>query len=296
MFSKELENLIQATLEDGVLEDYEMAALERRAKAEGVDLVELEIYINSILQKRRKEKEDQKNAEFDAIEKKKKEAIGKVCPNCGKQVHSLSLNCSCGFEFQQEKRQSAIESFFEKYSNLQLTEEELKVATIDNGEAHTIHTITAEKLKNRKQIDFINSFPVPNTKEDIMEFLAMAAPRTTLKGGMFGTMLGRIKIILFAVIIVVIIAAIYALIAGEDVTVAVGFSVASLIMPAFLLLMIDQETLRANNIAMAFREKFEQVLMKGRSLRTDAEFIQLLDYYENIVKSKQDEKKFKLPF
>ena len=67
MFSKELENLIQATLEDGVLEDYEMAALERRAKAEGVDLVELEIYINSILQKRRKEKEDQKNAEFDAI-------------------------------------------------------------------------------------------------------------------------------------------------------------------------------------------------------------------------------------
>ena len=67
MFSKELENLIQATLEDGVLEDYEMAALERRAKAEGVDLVELEIYINSILQKRRKEKEDQKKAEFDAI-------------------------------------------------------------------------------------------------------------------------------------------------------------------------------------------------------------------------------------
>lgn len=52
MFSKDLEDLIQATLEDGVLEDFEKAALIKRAQAEGVDLAELEIYINSILQKR----------------------------------------------------------------------------------------------------------------------------------------------------------------------------------------------------------------------------------------------------
>ena len=57
MFSPELENLIQATLEDGVLEDYEKAALVKRAQAEGVDLAELEIYINSILQRRQKELE-----------------------------------------------------------------------------------------------------------------------------------------------------------------------------------------------------------------------------------------------
>lgn len=31
MFSQELENLIQATLEDGMLEDYEKAALVKRA-------------------------------------------------------------------------------------------------------------------------------------------------------------------------------------------------------------------------------------------------------------------------
>lgn len=54
MFSKELENLIQATLEDGILEPYEKEALVKRAKAEGVDLTELEIYINSILQKRKR--------------------------------------------------------------------------------------------------------------------------------------------------------------------------------------------------------------------------------------------------
>ena len=43
MFSKELENLIQATLEDGILEENEKAALVKRAQAEGVDLAALGI-------------------------------------------------------------------------------------------------------------------------------------------------------------------------------------------------------------------------------------------------------------
>lgn len=55
MFSKGLEDLIKATLEDGILEDYEKEALIKRAQKEGVDLTELEIYINSLLQKRKRE-------------------------------------------------------------------------------------------------------------------------------------------------------------------------------------------------------------------------------------------------
>ena len=56
MFSKGLEDLIKATLEDGILEDYEKEALIKRAQKEGVDLTELEIYINSLLQKRKRER------------------------------------------------------------------------------------------------------------------------------------------------------------------------------------------------------------------------------------------------
>ena len=41
MFSKELEALINASLEDGVLEEYEKAAIVKRAKSEGVDISEL---------------------------------------------------------------------------------------------------------------------------------------------------------------------------------------------------------------------------------------------------------------
>ena len=91
MFSKELENLINATLEDGVLEEYEKAALVKRAQAEGVDLTELEIYINSILQRRKKERTKAEEARQEIIDKKKEEAYGRVCPNCGKQVNSILL-------------------------------------------------------------------------------------------------------------------------------------------------------------------------------------------------------------
>ena len=35
MFSKELEALINASLEDGILEEYEKAAIVKRAKSEG---------------------------------------------------------------------------------------------------------------------------------------------------------------------------------------------------------------------------------------------------------------------
>ena len=75
MFSKELENLIQATLEDGVLEEYEKAALIKRATAEGVDLTELEIYINSLLQKRQRELNQKKDEQEQKYDKEKKRGV-----------------------------------------------------------------------------------------------------------------------------------------------------------------------------------------------------------------------------
>ena len=118
MFSKELDNLVQATLEDGVLEDFEKAALIKRAQAEGVDLAELEIYINSILQKRQKELEKENNAKMEQYYREKKEAFGRVCPNCGKQVPPMTLKCECGFEFSNSKSLSSVELLVEKIEEI----------------------------------------------------------------------------------------------------------------------------------------------------------------------------------
>lgn len=94
MFSKELESLIEATLADGVLEEREKAALVKRAKEENVDLVELEIYINSIMQKRSQALKQKRDAE--SLEQEK-ERQGTVCPHCGTPIPPLTKICpGCG--------------------------------------------------------------------------------------------------------------------------------------------------------------------------------------------------------
>ena len=273
MFSKELENIIQATLEDGILEDYEKVALQKRAQAEGVDLTELEIYINSILQKRKRELVNQKKAEYEALEKQKTQVFGKVCPACGKQVSSLALNCECGYEFKKDHHVSAVQVFSEKISKIQ--SRPLK------GEPNTVTWDEDKKLREQEVLDAITMFPVPNTKEDIMEFLALAAPNSKFKGGIFGTLSKRFLIlgILLAIIVGI---AVYN--DPGDGRAIIPTCILGLFIVIIGALLIDRDTLKWNKKATVWRAKFEQVLMKGRSLRSDSEFTQMLDYYEKQVK------------
>ena len=213
MFSQELENLIQASLEDGILEDYEKAALVKRAQNEGVDLAELEIYINSLLQKRARELENEKKAERKQYEKEKKEAFGRTCPNCGKQVPPLTLKCECGYEFTKGKTVSSVQMFFEKINNIQLTEAEIDscskvieekvgvdsykaVRDVNGNVAKKVDEAKVRILKEKKKREIITTFPVPNTKEDIIEFLSLSASKSKKRGGIFGTTKGRLIVVI----------------------------------------------------------------------------------------------------
>lgn len=277
MFSQELENLIQATLEDGILEDYEKAALAKRAQAEGVDLSELEIYINSILQKRKRELAQAEDAKQAVIDQKKKAAFGRVCPNCGRQVPPMTLKCECGYEFSAEKTVSSAQLLMEKIEKISNAP-----STIKEGKflQDTDKLKREEANKKTNQIvEAISLFPVPNTKEDIIEFLSLAISQSKTKGGLWGTVTGRISII---AAIAVICATILAFIKPELISLAILFSIGA----GYFALIIDQETLFYNKKAVAWRNKFEQVIIKGRSLRGDAEFTQQLDYYENLLRMK----------
>lgn len=280
MFSKELEGLIHATLEDGVLEDNEKAALVKRAEREGVDIAELEIYINSLLQKRARELENEKNAVRKQAEKEKKEAFGRKCPNCGAQVPPLTLKCECGYEFTNEKHESSVKLLSEKIGKIQ--SRQLK------GEPDSYEWKADKKLRDQEMLDAISLFPVPNTKEDIVEFLSLAAPNARQKGGFFGTVPKRL--IVLGILAVIIIFVFYLLDPpghGKDsgMLPLLGgiYVVVGAIAGAFL---IDKDTLRWNKSATVWRAKFEQVLMKGRSLRGDSEFTQQLDYYESMLNKK----------
>lgn len=284
MFSKELENLIQATLEDGVLEENEKAALIKRAEREGVDLAELEIYINSLLQKRARELENEKTAERKKVEKEKKEAFGRKCPNCGAQVPPLTLKCECGYEFTKKESVSSVQLLSDKIYAIQSKAYQSKPDSDD---------YKTEKQDRNKQVrDAITLFPVPNTKEDIIEFLALSAPNSKIKGGVLGSVKGRLKIAIPLGLVSMIIVCI-AMIAsfgalgdgGAEFGLLMGlcYGVAAAYGIFHVCLKRGTDILEENKTAEVWRSKYDQVLMKGRSLRGDAEFTQQLDYYENML-------------
>lgn len=257
MFSKELENLIQATLEDSVLEDYERAALVKRATAEGVDLTELEIYINSILQKRKKEHDLAENGKQEKIDQKKKEEFGRVCPNCGRQIPPMTVKCVCGYEITTPSNSvSSVQILSKKLSEITLTEsEEKEIEEADPAEKKGLR----EKFIADKKIDIISTFPVPNTKEDIIEFLALSVAGANKRLGFLDIKINCYKMV----------------------------AIAGIIIPFFGWLLgaifIMSKSFAEEKMKNAWREKFDQVMSKGRSLRGDAEFTQQLDYYESIL-------------
>lgn len=267
MFSKELENLIQATLEDGILEDYEKAALMKRAQAEGVDLAELEIYINSIMQKRKRELAQSEDARQAVIDKKKKEAFGRTCPNCGKQLPPMTLKCDCGYEVISNKNTSSVQILQDK------------IEVIRSAPYKSRFNQEEEKKERDEQVrELINMFPVPNTKEDIIEFLALAASNSKMKGGRFGTIPKRLTLI---GLLVVILALIVFIVSGFDGTLAFSTIFYGGVIGGFAAFLIDTETLKWNKNAEVWKAKFDQVIIKGRSMRGDPEFSQQLDYYES---------------
>lgn len=283
MFSKELESLIQATLEDGILEDNEKAALVKRAQNEGVDLDELEIYINSILQKRKRELSEKKEAEYSQIEKEKKAALGKVCPKCGRQVPPLTLVCECGFEFTKIEKTSSVQKLSEQINELS--------SKIIKGNPDDDSYKEEKRQKYESIRNAITLFPVPNTKEDIVEFLALSAPNSKRKGGLLGTVKGRLTIAVpcgclsFLVVFFLLSMSfgggpggglIFGLIAGIVIVVAI----------INVFLKKGTDIIESNKTADVWRAKFHQVMLKGRSLRGDEEFTRMLDYYERQINEK----------
>lgn len=275
MFSKELEALINASLEDGILEEYEKAAIVKRAKSEGVDLTELEIYINSIMQKRKREHDLAEDAKQEKIDQRKREAFGKVCPNCGKQVPPMTIKCECGYEFTKASTVSSVQRFQEKIE---------EVATRERNKG--VHPRLAERQKMNEMLDTISLFPVPNTKEDIIEFLALAISNSKLKGGIFGTIGGRLKFVCVISAITVAITFILQRYIERD-SDYLGHTILVLLDVAIIGTLMSclgfQDVIRSNKIANAWRDKFQQVMIKARSMRGDAEFTQQLDYYESLL-------------
>ena len=148
MYDERIEQLIKAALADGVLTEKEKQVLFKRAQEQGIDLDEFEMVLDARLVELQK-------AEKEKVEKSapKSDKYGSVrkCPACGAIVGAFVGVCEeCGYEF----------------SNIE--------ATISYRK---FHEALAQEEDVEKQLKIIETFPIPNAKADLLEFLTVLKPR-----------------------------------------------------------------------------------------------------------------------
>ena len=106
------------------------------------------------------------------------EFSGKIykCPNCGEVLKSFAANCpSCGLELRGTKATSSVREFALKLEAI----ESRRIRSTDKKYSFIARIYGSDgKLTDtdEQKISLIRSFSVPNTKEDVLEFMILASP------------------------------------------------------------------------------------------------------------------------
>lgn len=93
------------------------------------------------------------------------------CPNCGDILDAYESVCeTCGYERRGTKATSSVQELAQKLEAIETQRPPKKVTSIFTQAFTQGHISKTDEQK----INLIQSFPIPNTKEDIMEFAVMA--------------------------------------------------------------------------------------------------------------------------
>lgn len=163
MFSEELESVIEAALADGTLTAKEREVLHKRAASEGVDPDELDVVIEGRLAKMKREEDWLRPAppsdKFGDVKK---------CPRCGEPVEPMAVKCSaCGYEF---RNVDALKSSQRLAEKLEAIEEAYRGKKIEQDAGFGQKVDVTGSRVAREQVTAIKNFPVPTTKEDLLDF------------------------------------------------------------------------------------------------------------------------------
>lgn len=147
MYAKEFEDLLKEYLTDGIITSKERQVLLKKAQELGYDVDEVDLYIDA-----QQQKSDQ------AVEAAAAKKRGKVCPRCGASIQSMQLTCpECGYEFNNKQSNSSAQKLMEKLESF-------------NDETDSVKSLMSGNSVADKKAQVIQMFPIPNTKEDLIEF------------------------------------------------------------------------------------------------------------------------------
>ena len=108
----------------------------------------------------------------------------KKCPNCGAVLSSMQAFCpDCGFELNSKKGSEVVKEFYNGLLQLQSELTALATKSSQSLGGSLMSGIGSQMLggespilaQNKKIAAYISAFPVPNTVEDITEFMLLAS-------------------------------------------------------------------------------------------------------------------------
>lgn len=195
MFSEELEELIEIAIADGELSEKKRQILFKRAASEGIDLDEFEMILDSRLSKKRKSLGLGTAPSMQTppippvlpqvpVQHNANQKVGGInkCPNCGAVVVTGSLQCGeCGLTFVNMQGNNSVRRFAEM-----IREIEVRHTTSNAGNGGVLNSLSktlGSSSRKDEIISAIDTFPIPNSKEDLLEFLCFLKPKAEKNKG-----------------------------------------------------------------------------------------------------------------
>ena len=94
------------------------------------------------------------------------------CPNCGEPLKAFQSVCPlCGYELRNVKASNAVKEFSKKMDEIEAGRKQKSLI----GNVTQSLVITKKDDTDEKLVNHIRNFAVPNTKEDVFEFMILAS-------------------------------------------------------------------------------------------------------------------------
>ena len=201
MYDERIENLIELALIDGKLTEKEREVLLRKAVEQGIDKDEFEMVLDARLFEKNQldssQTIDSKTQPSTTTpppiptEQKTTHLNQSKCPSCGGNLPTYSTKCSdCGYEVNERNTNNSIQKLFEMLNTIESERKQKQdtsnpFSALGSFYAESFSSILGPGAIERKKMEVISSFPIPTTKTDILEFLALAYPKAKQNGNFF---------------------------------------------------------------------------------------------------------------
>ena len=179
----EIDNLINMALADGEVTEKERAVILRKAESLGIDKDEVEMILDGKIALMNKTQTN------NPLQQTKTNKVGdiKKCPSCGAPVESFNTKCGeCGHEFRGIEASKTISTLFEKLDSIEKERDTIKPGGLTGllgGLNEAAKQSEIDEIITRKKAALIRNFPIPNTREELLELLHFVYPKINNKAG-----------------------------------------------------------------------------------------------------------------